>query len=239
MSETKTKNKIIITSVVGSLIWESEKETLREAVLEKYARDANLYGADLRGANLYGADLRGANLRGANLRGANLYGANLYGANLYGADLRGANLRGANLYGADLYGADLRGANLAKLPIDFINQCSRDMLFTFSMLKKELPAFKKKLLAGKIDGTQYTGKCACLIGTFAKGKNENLNTICEFIPFYERGIHNMGETWFLNIHKGDTPENNTFAKHVLELIEMVETGKYRTIFYKKETKPSD
>jgi hypothetical protein len=117
-----SKTKITLTTVFGSVLWESEKETVKEAVLEKYKRDANLYGADLRGAdlrganlrgaNLYGADLRGANLRDANLYGANLYGANLRGANLYGADLRGADLRGANLRGANLYGADLRGANL-------------------------------------------------------------------------------------------------------------------------------
>jgi hypothetical protein len=96
----------------GSVLYESEKSTLKEALV-----DANLRGADLRGANLRGANLRDADLRGANLRGADLYDADLRdadlrGANLRDADLRGANLRGANLYGANLYGADLRGANL-------------------------------------------------------------------------------------------------------------------------------
>ena len=61
----KTNNKIIINSVLGSVIWESEKETIKEAVVEKNNRDA-----DLRGANLRGADLRGANLIGVNLIGA-------------------------------------------------------------------------------------------------------------------------------------------------------------------------
>ena len=88
----------------GSLIfeYESEKNTIKETLLEAIKSKADLRGANLREANLYGADLYGANL----------YGADLYCADLYGADLRGANLRGADLYGADLYGADLRGANL-------------------------------------------------------------------------------------------------------------------------------
>ena len=229
------KTKLQIKTTWGSILWESEKETLTEAVLEKYAKDADLRGADLRGADLRGADLRGADLRGANLYGADLRGANLYGANLYGADLYGADLRGA-----DLYGADLRGANLYKLPVDFINQCSRDMLFIMQQLKSELPYLKKSLLEGKVNGSQYTGTCACFVGTLANGKKESVDNVCNVIPFYQKGTHNMGETWFLNIKEGDKPETNEFSAHVLKLIEMVETGNYYTISYdepKKEEKP--
>ena len=67
IEETKTVG-IEIKSIFGSVIFQSTKTTLVEAILE-----ANLYGADLSGANLYGA---------------NLYEANLYGADLSGADLR-------------------------------------------------------------------------------------------------------------------------------------------------------
>jgi hypothetical protein len=66
-----SKIKITINTVVGTILWESEKDTLKEAVLEKFARDANLRGANLRDANLYGADLRDADLRDADLYGAN------------------------------------------------------------------------------------------------------------------------------------------------------------------------
>jgi hypothetical protein len=209
---------------------------LREADLyEADLRAANLRGANLYGANLYGANLRGADLRGANLRAANLYGANLRGAdlreaNLRGADLRGANLYGANLYGANLYGADLRaanlrgadlrGADLEKLPQDFINQASRDMLFIFEKLKGELPFLREKLVKGEVDGSQYEGDCACLIGTLGKADG-GVDKVCQVIPYYEKGTHNAGENWFLNIKKGDTPENNEFAKHALKLIDMV------------------
>ncbi len=194
------KVKITINSVFGSVIWESKKATIKEAVEEKNKVDADLYGANLRGANLRDADLRDANL--------------------YGADLRGANLRGADLRGADLHGADLRGADLAKLPTDYINQCSRDMLFIFQCLKAELPAFREKLIAGEIDGTQYSGDCACLIGTMGK-IDGGIDKVCQTIPFYEKGTHNGGEAWFLNIHKGDTPKNNEFSKHALKLVDMV------------------
>ncbi len=184
--------------VTGSILFEFEKEnnTLRDTVIE-------------------------ANLRGANLRGANLRGANLYEANLYGANLRGANLYEADLRGADLYEADLRGADLEKLPITYINSCSRDMLFIFQSLKSELPFLRDKLIKGEVDGTAYEGDCACLVGTLANADKIGVDKVCEFIPFYDKGTHNPAEAWFLNIHKGDTPENNQFAKHALMLIDMV------------------
>ena len=118
------KTKIEIKSVLGSVLFEFEKEnnTVKDTLEEAAKRGADLGGADLGGANLVGANLggadlggaylRGANLVGADLGGANLGGANLRGANLVGANLRVANLVGANLGGAYLRGADLRGANL-------------------------------------------------------------------------------------------------------------------------------
>jgi len=116
------KKGVTIYKTNGSVLFESDKETIKEAVVERVNSgadlyEANLYGADLRGADLYEADLRGANLhwadlRGADLRGANLHWADIRGADLYEADLRGANLHWADLRGADLYEADLRGAEL-------------------------------------------------------------------------------------------------------------------------------
>ena len=106
----------------GAVLFETDAETIGDAinaaiVAKADLRWANLSKADLRWADLSGANLRGANLRGANLskadlRWADLSGANLRGANLSKADLSGANLSGANLSGANLRGADLRGADL-------------------------------------------------------------------------------------------------------------------------------
>jgi len=91
----------------GSVIFETDADSLGDAILVALKAKA-----DLRGANLCDADLRGANLSGANLRGANLRGADLRGANLRGADLCDADLCDANLCDANLYGANLYGANL-------------------------------------------------------------------------------------------------------------------------------
>ena len=88
-SVTEIKNK------EGEIIYASQKETLREAVIEAVSR-----GIDLEGAALKGIDLSGANLRGARLRGADLSDSMLMNADMRGGDFSHSDLRGSNLFGA-------------------------------------------------------------------------------------------------------------------------------------------
>ena len=121
--------------------------------------------------------------------------------------------------GADLRRADLRRAK--NIPMSIKNLVAKDLLYIFTYLKSEVPFLRKKLIEGKVDGTQYKGSCACLIGTIANAeKTKKVDDVCSAIPFYEKGLLNAGEMWFFNIREGDTPENSEFAKFALELIDM-------------------
>jgi hypothetical protein len=225
------KTKIEIKTLFGTVRFSHEaadntiKKTLEAAVAARadlkgaYLEGADLKGADLEGADLKGADLEGADLKGAYLKGADLKGAYLKGADLKGAYLEGADLKGAYLKGADLEGADLRGVK--NLPESYINICSRDILFVLSHLKSEVPALRQAIVEGRVDGTQYEGDCACLIGSLANISKKSTIKVCDVIPFYKMGLHNPGEQWFWQIRKGDTPENNTFAAHAVKLCDMV------------------
>ncbi len=161
------------------------------------------------------AVLRGAVLRGAVLRGADLTDADLRGADLTDADLTGADLRGADLTGADLTGAVLRGAVLRGFKTDLIAEILK--------LPNELEHLRESLIAGKIDGTAYSGECACLAGTIAK--HRGIEKISSGDEIKENGItfhvdsSSPREVWFMNIPKGDTPETNQCAKFALEWID--------------------
>jgi len=102
-----------IKNIYGDVIFTSQAETLKDAVVDAVKSRANLSGANLSGADLYGANLYGADLYGANLSGADLYGANLSGADLSRANLYGANLSRANL-------KDVKNGELALARIQFI-----------------------------------------------------------------------------------------------------------------------
>jgi hypothetical protein len=67
-------------------------KTLRDAVIEVVASNANLSNANLSNANLSGAYLSGADLSGADLSYADLSYADLSYAYLSGANLKGAKI---------------------------------------------------------------------------------------------------------------------------------------------------
>jgi len=233
-----------LNDIVGGQMANLRDANLRGADL----RGANLRGADLVDADLRGADLRGADLRGADLRGANLGGANLFDANLRGADLRGANLGGANLGGADLRGADLRGANLgdanlvdadllganlvdadlgganlggADLFDAYLETTKKDFLDAISLVPDEVPFLRQTLVDGKINGSSYTGECACLAGTIAKSFNFEGKVESGIIlgNGFKADVNSPRERWFMAINPGDTPENHPIAKITLEWID--------------------
>ncbi len=191
----------------GKILFEFEgnnnsvRRTLQRAVGE---------GADLKGADLEGADLEGADLKGAYLKGAYLKGADLKGAYLKGADLKGADLEGADLEGADLEGADLKGADLDDIKKDFFD--------VLSSAKNEVAGLKKALIDGKVNGSTYTGECACLVGTIANVKGCSYQAIDGIRPDSNR----PAEKWFYAIQTGDTPENNQVCKIVVSWIEEFE-----------------
>jgi hypothetical protein len=164
-------------------------------------------GAVLTGADLTGADLTGAVLTGAVLTDAVLTDAVLTGAVLTGADLTGAVLTGADLTGAVLTGADLTGADLTPI---------RDDIFAvLSSAPAEVPALLEALKTGKVDGSTYTGECACLVGTLAKAKGCTERQIEGLTPNSSRSA----ERFFMGIRKGDTPATNPASKLATEWVE--------------------
>jgi hypothetical protein len=206
-------------------------QTLRDALVQAVAAGANLRGANLEGANLEGANLEGAYLRGAYLRGANLEGANLEGAYLRGADLegaylRGANLEGANLEGANLEGAYLRGANLEGAYLEGANLegaylrgadlegVKQDVWSVLDQQPNEVSGLLAALKEGRVDGSTYEGKCACLVGTIANVAQ------CDYRKIVVKPDSTRpAEIWFLGIRKGDTPANNVMSKIAAEWVE--------------------
>ncbi len=110
--------------LTGEVLYSSERDTMRGAVLEAVEKRANLRSADLRYA-----DLRSANLRSANLSYADLSSADLRYADLRSANLRSANLSSADLRSADLRSADLRSANLSYANLSYANLRSADLRY--------------------------------------------------------------------------------------------------------------
>jgi len=221
--------------------------TIRQAVEEAAAQrvdlsDANLSGANLSGANLSYANLSDANLSYANLSyanlsyanlsyaklsDANLSYANLSCANLSDAKLSDANLSGANLSDANLSDANLSYANLSYANLSYANLSGfkNDLFEILLNAPLEVAGLREKLIAGEIDGSCYSGECACLVGTLAK-----LRGVCLqeedgqmkdaiVLPGIKPKAGRPAEVWFSNLHPGCTPDKNAVAAITLDWIQ--------------------
>lgn len=186
------------------------------ALAETDLREINLQGSILKKADLKKADLGGANLQQANLWGANLEKANLEGAKLRGTDLGVTNLEGANLHNTVLEETIIQGAVLkaAKIPNQWIEVCKADTFEILKQLHGDAAFLKRALVEGKVDGSTYRGKHACLVGTLANASREDLRDFCRKRK-YDSSLYRYGEQWFYQIRLGDTPQNNLFARHAL------------------------
>ena len=159
-----------------------------------------------------GVDLRGSDLRGSNLRGSNLRGSDLSGSNLSDSDLRDSNLSGSDLSGSDLSGSDLSGSDLSDSNLTPIRD---DFWAVLSSAPAEVPALVQALKDGKVNGSTYTGECACLVGTIANAKKCDYREIKGLIP----NSHRPAEMFFTAIKPGDTPKKNAAAKLSVEWAE--------------------
>ena len=127
--------------------------------------------------------------------------ANLRGADLRYADLRGADLSSANLRGADLRYADLSDADLRSVKADF--------WAILTTARKEIPGLITAMREGRIDGSTYSGECACLVGTIANVRHVSADTL-------EQDSSRPAEQWFLMINKGDKPGDDSGGGFALQ-----------------------
>ena len=125
-------------------------------------------------------------------------------ADLRGADLRSANLSNADLINANLSGAYLRGADLRTIRADFYD--------VLAWSPREVPALIDALKKGRVDGSTYQGKCACLVGTIANARGIGFESL-------EHDSYRPIERFFMNIKEGDTPETNQASAIALEWAE--------------------
>jgi hypothetical protein len=112
---------------------------------------------------------------------------------------------------ADLSWADLSKADLSKADLRIIKH---DIWGVLLQAQKEVPALRDALIAGKVDGSVYSGTCSCLCGTLAKAQGL---TSGDELPFADAA--SPAERFFLAIRKGDTPETNAVAKLALQFVD--------------------
>src|SRR3990167_5361609 len=73
----------------GKVIYESEKENIKDVVIEARDKRSDLSNSDLSGSDLSNSDLRDSDLSNSDLSGSNLSNSDLFNSNLYHAKFYG------------------------------------------------------------------------------------------------------------------------------------------------------
>lgn len=162
---------------------------------------------DLSSKNLSAAIFNHRTLPTVNFSGANLRYASFFKTEFKNVDFTNADVTGVDFCFENWDNINLRVANLTEIKKDFYK--------VLSCALPEIEYLRNALVNGKIDGWDYSGECACLIGTIANARSVNFNDMSDLTPDYIRPI----EQWFLAIKEGDTPENNQVASITLEWID--------------------
>lgn len=106
-----------------------------------------------------------------------------------GLAVKAAYKSGSNLCGADLRYADLRSFKA-------------DLWMTLMHNRDEAAGVVAALRAGKVDGSTYSGDCACLVGTIANIRGVTVDAL-------DKGPSRPAEQWFAMIRAGDKPGDDT------------------------------
>ena len=164
-------------------------------------------------AAIFGGEIRPLNLTYADLRGAVLWDARLDGASLVRACLDGARLDGARLDGACL-----DGARLVRARLDAIRD---DMYQILDARPNEVAGLLAAVREGRINGSTYSGPCACLVGTIGN----LIGCDAHDIPGLTPDEYRMAEIWFLGLRPGQTPENHEISRITERWIVEWQTGR--------------
>lgn len=178
--------------------------------------DVEFDNADIQRANFVDATLRGTRFSESCLLSANFHIADLQNVEMINTDLRYADLSFANLTGVDLTSAVLSSVNLdgCSSVQDFVKEAKEDIFRVLACAPEEAEVVLRALEEGRIDGSSYTGSCACLIGTIANAKGLDITEV----PYQdldeprgqriERNSESPAETFFEDILPGQTPNNS-------------------------------
>lgn len=117
-----------------------------------------------------------------------------------GLAVKEAVKRGADLSGASLSGADLGDAK--DIPEITYRSIKADFWMILTQNPGEVPALISALREGRVNGSTYSGPCACLIGTIANAKHVDASAL-------ECDAYRPAESWFMSIREGDEPGDET------------------------------
>ncbi len=237
-----TKLKIQIKTIAGELFFEYEKEgnTIKDTVHEmlkafkgKIITGVDLSGQDLSGVEFDNSKFDNSKFDNSKFDNSKFYNSKFYNSKFdnskfynstfYNSKFYNSTFYNSKFYNSKFYNSKFYNSTFDAVSVESAYLCGgldsvkADLWLVLLPLKAEIPALKQSILEGKIDGSTYTGSCACLMGTIGNNCGKAYTDL-GIKPNSQRPI----EKWFMAFKPGHTPENHPMINLTYRWIEELE-----------------
>jgi len=183
--------------------------------------NSQFYNSQFYNSKFYNSKFYNSQFYNSKFDNSKFYNSQFYNSKFYNSQFDNSQFDNSKFYNSKFYNSQFDNSKFdnstflslknsgALEPVRF------DFFGRMLVLKNEVPALRKSLVDGKVNGSTYTGTCCCFMGTIANAAN------CQYTKL--KGIQpdasSDTERWFMGIKEGDTPENSEIVKYTVEMID--------------------
>ena len=229
--------EIEIKNIEGGIFFTHEVENNTAeitvtAMLAAYA-GKKIVGVDLSGYVLDGVSFDNSSFYNSRFYNSSFDNSSFYNSSFYNSSFYNSRFYNSSFYNSRFYNSSFDNSrfynsrfdnktveNIVKDGQEHIFAISKNDVWAILLpAKNEIAGLKNALIEGKINGTAYTGDCACLVGTIAKVRQCDY----ELMPHITPDGGRPAEMWFRGIDPGMTPENSPKVKLTMKWIDEFES----------------
>ena len=175
-------------------------------------------GSNFDGSNFARSSFDGSSFVRSSFVGSNFDGSRFVRSRFVVSSFVGSSFVGSSFVRSRLHGSNFDGSRFVRSSFDgsifvrsrfvgsrfvrsrFVDEdaAKADFMAIMAWSEPEIPALIAALENGRVNGSAYTGECACLVGTIANARGVNVKNL-------EKDSSRPAERWFMMISKGDKP----------------------------------
>ena len=155
-------------------------------------------GSRFDGSHFVGSHFVRSSFIGSRFDGSRFIGSHFDGSRFVRSSFIGSHFVGSHFDGSRFVGSHFDGSRFDGSRFDGEGDAKQDFLSIISDARDEIAGLIAALRDGRINGSVYSGDCACLVGTIANLRGVDVRTLhCD--------SSRPAEKWFLMISEGDKP----------------------------------
>jgi len=190
--------------------------------------NSRFYNSSFDNSSFYNSSFYNSSFYNSRFYNSSFYNSRFYNSSFDNSSFYNSRFYNSRFYNSSFDNSRFYNSSFDNKTVENIVKDGQEHIFAISKndvwaillpAKNEIAGLKNALIEGKINGTAYTGDCACLVGTIAKVRQCDY----ELMPHITPDGGRPAEMWFRGIDPGMTPENSPKVKLTMKWIDEFES----------------